>query len=70
MKPPDDNPTRMAQLRRELIDAFMRGDVHGWREATRELTRMLREEGVRPRIHGSGKIYPIEYDREFWKPRR
>jgi hypothetical protein len=46
MKPPDDTTSRKARLRRELVDAFVNGDDETWLEATRELTRILRAEGV------------------------
>jgi hypothetical protein len=52
MKPPDDTTSRKAQLRRELVDAFINGDDETWLEATRELTRILRAEGVPPPQRG------------------
>jgi hypothetical protein len=50
MKSPDDALTRKAQLRRALVEAFVAGDIPAWREATVQLARMLREEGL-PRTH-------------------
>jgi hypothetical protein len=44
MKSVDDPLTRKAQLRRRLVEAFMAGDIAGWREATAKLARMLRAE--------------------------
>jgi hypothetical protein len=46
MKSPDDALTRKAQLRRALVDAFVAGDIPAWREATVELARILRTEGL------------------------
>lgn len=34
------------EYRRELVDAFMRGDDEGWLEATRAITGILREESA------------------------
>jgi hypothetical protein len=44
MKPVDDPITRKARLRRRLVEAFMDGDIAGWREATANLARMLKAE--------------------------
>jgi hypothetical protein len=46
MKSPDDNLTRKALLRRALVEAFVAGDIPGWRQATAELARMLTAEGL------------------------
>jgi hypothetical protein len=46
MKSPDDAPTRKAQLRRALVEAFIADDIPAWREATVELARILRTEGL------------------------
>jgi hypothetical protein len=46
MKSPDDARTRKAQLRRALVEAFVADDIPAWREATVELARMLRKEGL------------------------
>jgi hypothetical protein len=46
MKSPDDALTRKAQLRRALVDAFVAGDLPTWREATAELARVLKTEGL------------------------
>ncbi len=59
MKPPDDATTRKAQLRRALVDAFVNGDDETWLEATRELTRILRAEGVPPPQQGRPRARPI-----------
>jgi hypothetical protein len=46
MKSPDDTLSRKARLRRALVEAFVAGDIPAWREATAELARMLRAEGL------------------------
>lgn len=66
MKSLDDDTTRKARLRRQLVDAFMAGDDDGWLEATRQLTRVLRSEGVAPRQRGGRKCLVAD-NREFWK---
>ena len=49
MKSPDDNLARKARLRREHVEAFMRGDMETWQRTMQELGRILRAEGVRER---------------------
>jgi len=53
MKSPDDTTIRKTRLRHVLVEAFVNGDDETWLEATRELTRILRAEGVPPPQRGS-----------------
>jgi hypothetical protein len=46
MKSPDDALARKSRLRRALVEAFVAGDIPAWREATTELARVLKIEGL------------------------
>ncbi len=60
MKPPDDMLARKARLRREHIEAFMRGDEETWMRTGRELEQTLRTEGM-PRFRTYTK---------WWRPKK